>query len=282
MKYQDRGLAKNHFSHAFSSEINELKAVNKLGIRLLDELSDAERGELTLQILGCFSNYLLKYTNLVKYGRIDLRQKDSYIFLALFASGQGGNGKSKKEVFKTIARRMPVAFFNWDIEDVYGEMVVLLLEVMSKYKNKEVGFTYYLQTFFRYALKQWVTHHWNDATIYEYSKSSDNTRDLFSNFDNSEILHLIPKSMWDMSYLDGFGLEIHDTSDEWIFFCSALPFKNMSLTQRQILHMRYNQGLNFSQIEEAIGIKRKELKLEICYLVEQLTNYYNELMILSC
>ena len=263
-------LDSKHFSKKFSQEKNDLKTVNELGKRLIaEDITFKEKQDVQMEIIESFHNYLTKYTELVKYGKVNLTQKDSFIFLSLFAS-KVATASNKYEALRRVAARMPVTFFDWEIEDIYNELVVVLLEVAQKYSNIEVGFTYYLQTFFRYAVKQWITKKWHDAHIYCDAKLEMDAKDLINSMENFEIrmnYNRLPKDLLDLNYLEDFGLGKIEYSEKWIFSCNETPFSSMSISQRQIIYRRFGLKENFASIEKSLCISRKDLKKEIEHII---------------
>ncbi|MCW4027691.1 MAG: hypothetical protein NWE76_09445, partial [Candidatus Bathyarchaeota archaeon] len=116
--------------------------------------------EVQATLLQAFHNYLMKYSYLLK-GRVgNLNHTDTMEFLSLFLPGSRKTSLSLMKVYRQIVRICR----SLEVGDIYNELCVFFIVLLSKYKIYEgTSFTRYLTKHIRWDIKDWIERMARDA-----------------------------------------------------------------------------------------------------------------------
>lgn len=220
-------------------KIDELCAVLKSGTRW-------ERYQAQAEILSYFDSYLEKYVNILLGSGSDCSNYDTRGFLAMFLTGRSKGIDSlvaqKKYLGKVLSR--------FTREEIKQELVLLFLSVLDKYRIVPgVNALNPLTLIFKWRLKDWFNRLVKDplAKVYEPP-----------NLENDElsIESFIEKVLSDSPDEEPSTDSNFDMS--WVFDPKDNIYSTLTRSQRYILFLLFNQGVNVAEVGRVIGKSKTE------------------------
>jgi hypothetical protein len=234
-------------------QVNVVQEVNKVG----SHYALNPNGPDATKLIEYFHGYIMKYVELLTRGIIAKQghriPSDTRKFLGLFRPKESANIRplAAKEM-QTIAERIPNAFISMTADDIYNELVVLFLELASKFDSSIGGFTGYIGCHFKYALKQRMFQVQRDALNYlNFFEELLDTEELDEDID-SDPDHDFGDPETTLKLFDTIGLSKLNHS-----FVSTPPLlleKKLSKLQRKIIVMSCCENLSMNQIAQKLNI----------------------------
>lgn len=251
-------VSKWHFASIEASKnpegkLNKRDEINSLGA----QYALAPDEQLGAKLLSAFNPFLMKYVTLLKTGKLVSENKksnrfrmskDTKRFLALFSS----NGiRSTHSELSQAAARLPNAFRSMDANDVYNELVVIFLDLASKF-NGTGGFTGYIHHRFGWAVKtrmiQWQRDPTNHQPLYDevIVGSGLTDDDLEEELNHNDIIN------HESSAIIDWGLP--ELTPNFITQPTP-PYDTIwSITQRRIIYYKYNKDYSDNEINNILKL----------------------------
>lgn len=213
-----------------------------------------------LKLLDNFQPLLMKFANLIYYGKYDLTDQHTQEFLKTLISSYDNN-KAKNII--SLINNMFRAF---DYEDIMQELKLIFLELTKRYDPDMATFQTYIKVYWKYELRKHVMQviHNSPITmpISDFAKcDKNNVWDMFSGL----IQNGIKEEFFD--YID----------DNWVagYTCSSL-FQQLTEEERLILRYRYIEGMTGVEIAEKINKAQPTVYERIRSIKKKLARYRKE------
>jgi len=225
---------------------------------------NAMAGEELLRIFGCHPNeevgkYIGKYYDLLRYGKMDFSNRDLRRFVSLYVEDKETRqrlvpfyqyGETRAETMKTV-QMLEVRFEVIDDEDLLQDLRLLLLQQAKRYEKKgnKINFCGYLYNSYRYALYHYYKWLFEDLGVSSYT-SLDEAIDQQQD-DETEI-EIEDSWFFKDKY---FEKEENELGFNWIHNrTTTFPFNKLSVYERTILSLYYEQKLTDKEIAERTGL----------------------------
>lgn len=267
----------------------EDKAILYERIERLVEKFQAGSSEAGLEILQLFgfhpeaeqlSAYLKKYFNLLRYGVINFRDRDTRGFIRLFISDTDINralkpsyqyADTKKAARKTVQMINDRLSYLNDTELIH-DLCLILLHLAKRYqkKGRKKNFCGYLYTSYRFYLYHHFRYLFKDLS---HSPFIEPLKDVID--ENSEI------RLEDKWYLDlYFEKESQELGINWIMGKTAsFPFNQLTPFERTILSLHDDKRMTYEEVgyqmgyhRDTIWSKRKQIKEKLEEMMKTLPN----------
>lgn len=224
------------------------------------------------------SRYIGKYFNLLRYGVINFKDKDTRLFIRMYVSDQAvRDGLIPFYQYADIkkAARKKVQMINFRLrhltdEEIINDLCYILLKLAKRYKKKGskknfCGFVY--NKSFRGELKTHYKYLFEDLL---YSKDIEPLEDFID--EDSEI------TIDDKWYLDlYFEKENQELGFNWILGRTAtFPFNQLTRFERTLISLYDHKGMTYEEVGAQMGYhrdtiwsKRKQIKNKIQELLKK-------------
>jgi len=241
----------------------DIEEIDRL-CRILKSGSKKDGYQAQGEILGYFDSYLEKYVNLFTGAGVDLGNYDTRGFLGMFLTGRPKTPLNLSHQRAYITRVMS----RYSREDIKGELTVLFLNVLSKYRIVEgVNALNPLTKIFRWRVKDWFNKIVRDPlfkTVEPKGQGGDG--------------HLTVEEFIDLNYfIEPEFDELEARMDlAWVMNPSQNFYSVLSRYERYLLSLVYEQHLPIVQVAEKLQrdkdtIKR-HLKSALKRLEEQISD----------
>jgi len=107
------------------------------------------------KLVTIFNPFIQKWVNIVKYGSINILDKDSVKFISLFGCS------SFMEFTDNIVRNL----YYMTEDDIYNEFIILFIYTINKYVFNGIYFPGYLVNSYMYRVYRWVMNEIKNSTI---------------------------------------------------------------------------------------------------------------------
>lgn len=225
---------------------------------------DEACGEEILRTFGCHPDdsnltlYVGKYYNLLKYGKIDLKDRDSLEFVACFMPDREMLRKvapfntsryAKENIMRTLNYIVKLVK-NIEDEDLKQDLRMLLLIQAGRYEKRENDFTGYLYNSYRYAVKNHIQKMFKSKDPYLHM-ADDMVRfqdDMFK--DQDEIV--VKESLFAKAPM----IQLEEAlGNSWTrgITCGE-EFLKLTPLQRLIIKLHYHDGIPDGKIAYMMGV----------------------------
>jgi len=235
----------------------EYKELDDLVRRYRDGDNDAAN-----EIVRHFEGFIMKFINLIKYGRLDISDTSLRSYVGLYIKKpyvlKRLHGYYKyKDVVEEILKRaswIQNIFKNNEKEEVYNELVCILLEMANRYKLRDDGvycFHTYVQKSFHYYVHRHLQKLITDPSAFANELTNFNYTD--EELDNQDFID-------NLIYKQGRCKQTELTSEideNWIcgFTCEEAYLKFNPL-DRRILQLYYIYEMSDQKIANTLGLCR--------------------------
>jgi DNA-directed RNA polymerase specialized sigma24 family protein len=233
----------------------------KAGLQLLTEFGYKEDNEPT--------HFLGKYYNLIVYESMDFTNRDLKRFVSLFSPSLHNALKQwytyKETRIETMKRihLLSGRIQSLGKEEILQDLSLILLQQAKLYQQKgtKKNFCGYLYNSFRYALYR----HWKYLfrDLHYHSSTTSLSKD--------------PLSVDNYFQEDSYFHENEELGFNWIHgYMTSFPFTELSVYERNLLHLNEVKNLSYEQIGDMIGkhrdtiyLHRKKIKNKLYTLCKQ-------------
>ena len=162
-------LSKWHYAREWKNKIYAVAETNELAVKYATDTVKDE--DLKLELIQRFHSMLYKFMKLFVTGRPDVHNASQRAFLNLFGGYEAGMSESG---YMKLASKCTIIFRQETPDDIYNQLVALFLQLLEDFNPKmSVGFTYYVDYFFKFHLKKYMVSRYYDALDYQYIDSED-------------------------------------------------------------------------------------------------------------
>lgn len=200
------------------------------------------------KILEYFDSYLEKYVNLFTGANVDLGNYDTRGFLAMFLTGRPKTPTNLSQQRTYITRVMS----RYSREDIKGEMTVLFLNVLNKYRIVEgVNALNPLTKIFRWRVKDWFNRIVKDSLFKTVEPQGLN-----------EDGYLTAEEFIELNYfVDPEFEELEARLDlAWVMRPHQSFYLVLSRYERYLLSLVYEQRLPVAQVAEKLQRDKDTIK----------------------
>lgn len=263
----------------------ENNAIDEIIVRYQE--GDEAAGEEILRMYGGhpnqngMSHYLGKYFKMLRYGKLDFKDKDSRLFMNLFIEDasireqlrQSYQYKLTKEIALRKLGGIVQSLQHISDEDLEQDLRFLFLKKVIKYKKMNRNFKAYIANTYRYAVENYIQKITNKRDL------SNHPRKLIRLADDR--LHDGESDIHISDSIFEEGLMMHteeDLDNNWVrgLTCGE-EFKELTPLQRLIIKLNYYDGYSDGKIADTMGIhintifrQRKKADLQVKATVERL------------
>lgn len=161
-------LSCDHYAHGWKTKTYLVAETNALAVEYSSAGTKPE--DLAMELIRRFHSMLYKFMKLLITGKPDPHNASQRAFLNLFTNekvlGQGG--------YAHLAAKCTIIFRQDTPDDIYNQLVAIFLQLLQEFNpTMNVGFTYYVDYFFKYHLKKYMVSRYYDAMDYQYIDSED-------------------------------------------------------------------------------------------------------------
>jgi len=211
------------------------------------KLNHQHQSDIIIELLNPL---ILKYIKILTSNNINFKDRTSYIV----ALGLTKSAKSKGPLSNSDKIRVSQLFWgfcenlfkNYSTEDIYNELVVLILEMVKEYEQKGSSFCAYVATSLPY---KFVTR------LRELTSDTITINDPIENISIDELFYLSSdESDDDFTEVINPAESTEDVLDKfWVFGETAKIFKDLVPFERKLLMLKYPEiNTNIPFIEQAI------------------------------
>jgi DNA-directed RNA polymerase specialized sigma24 family protein len=202
-------------------------------------------------LLSYFRPLLLKYTRIIKNGKVNWEDHSVKIFLYAFL-GNVGKGKVGRQIlYQDKLRIMKLIYGQTSWEDVYSELKVILFLLVSRYKPMDRSFCAYLAGSFpyevarsvrRFTASQSTWHPRCDSTdeICIEELADDTVLDTFEAIEQEN----------DFDFVDDYGY----LTEAWIEKADMEIFARLTPIERKLIKDYYQERKNDLEISQDLGL----------------------------
>lgn len=241
----------------------DYQTIDKLVAKYKTTDSQDTQNALCNRLLEAFHNYFLKYVALLKNNQNNLNNSDTMSFLALFLPGSSKTAKA----YRRISNYIRSVCRDLDGDDIYNQMVMFFCLLLREYTPVEnVSFTYYVTQYMKWYMQRWIMrmsrYELNKCelltqyglTVYdEHARScrrhppiTGNPERLQNNSSKNNSIS-IPLPV-DESVFELTRINLH-----WVFYGGSNLFDNLTLYERFLIYLNYEQSMSIRQIAELLG-----------------------------
>lgn len=235
-------------------------------------------GEELLRIFGCHpdesvSKYVGKYFDLLRYGKVDFKNKDIRRFIALFVADSNVRKSlipfyqytDTKAAAMKVVERLVKRFEQVDDEDLLQDLRLILLQQAKRYENTgKANFCGYLYNSYRFAVLHYYKWLFEDLL---HNERTELTADVES-IDESADVEVLDEWFFEDRYFEG---EEEELGFDWIHNKTAtFPFNRLSVYERTVLFLYYEKGMTDKEVSEITGFHqdtmfthRKKIKAKL-------------------
>jgi RNA polymerase sigma factor (sigma-70 family) len=258
---------KNGFYGEFLSNLRN-KDLKEPDYSLVDQLVDKYQAgdkDSAEELINQMSPYMIKYFKIIKFGIIDLNDRDSRRFISLFVDSFDARERLKRKFQSKDARceaYQAVSFLqstcaNIPTEDVIQELIMILLTLAKRFSRhrEKVNFCGYLYNSFRFELARRIKVMTSDPLVHRSELNLSFDDDEYLN--EEEIDEELSYTNEPMMYLE------EDLGNSWQrgLTCSEM-FSDLTQQQRIILKLYYVDGESDTSIGDRLGIHRTTVKTQ--------------------
>jgi RNA polymerase sigma factor (sigma-70 family) len=219
------------------------------------------------RLLDAFEGYIVKFYNLIRWGRVAIADRDVREFLKLYMKSE----YSRKHIHKyshmatirqdiySVAESIKNLLKTYENQELKNEIYTAFLTMATRYKSPDgkPRFHDYILKAFHYQLRRQLQTLVEDPVVFnsiqninfhdDYHRNDDfSEQDVFQNIDN---------------YRDtgSYTIEerMEDFNDNWILGYTADDnYKNLSVMERKIIKMYYLDEMSDQEIADGLGICR--------------------------
>lgn len=224
---------------------------------VLVEAAQSGDSDACLIMLERYDGYINTYYGLLRYGRVDLKNKDQRRFLQLYIKdsvlrkglvNRHQPKESRHEAYRT-ATYLQRQCEQIDKEDLKQDLKMLFIECVMRYEHSNRLFISYVKNYYRFRVEwylrrvfkyDWLNHPNKNLIGYEVNQLSDDAVDVdvreewFDRF----LANALRRDRLDLFWINGR--------------CSAL-FKDLTVFERTILRDRYHLKLTDGEIAKQYG-----------------------------
>lgn len=245
------------------------------------QLGNELAGEELLRIFGCHpdesvSKYIGKYYDLLRYGKMDFKNKDLRKFVSLFAASPELRKKLKpfyqysdtKSATMKIIQKIVERFEVIEDEDLLQDLRLLLLQQAKRYEKKgeKVTFLGYLYNSYRFAIYNYYKWIFEDLILSD--RIDFDIEAIEGEEDESATIEIDEAWFFEDIYFEN---ENEELGFNWIHNkTTTFPFKKLSVYERTILFMYYEKRMTDKEIayitnyhEDTIFTHRKRIKAKL-------------------
>lgn len=233
-----------------------------LKLELLDDdelVQLAQNGEsaATTELLIRYQDYINKFYKLLRYGRIDLKDKDTRRFLQLYMKNKeerdgliNRNQPSRsRHVAYGIATYLQETCETIEKDDLKQDLTTLFIDCIMRYKKKNRLFVSYIKNYYRYRVEWYLRRHFKYDWMNHPHKESigDEVEEV-----GDEASEISIKDEWfDRFLANALRRDVLDLF--WVNGrCGAL-FQDLTVFERTIIRDRYHLKLTDGDIAEKYG-----------------------------
>lgn len=225
---------------------------------------NAEAGEEVLRAYGGhpsegrLTSFLGKYYKMIRYGKLDFKDKDSREFVGLLIQDTDTRKQLAQSYQYKTTKQMAVRQLGYlvqsmrvvDDEDLMQDLRMLFLQQMKRYKKKHRNFGAYIYGSYRYAVYNHIENLLKPKDIYTHQSklvrlAEDCLHDNDADIDvKDSVLARAPMIMME-----------EELGNSWVrgLTCGE-EFKDLTPLQRLIIKLNYYDGYTDGKIADMMGI----------------------------
>lgn len=230
------------------------------------------RNKALSSLLESFQDYFSKYAIIFHGGELNMRNRDTRSFLGMFLAEGEGFGDLAKARFR-LTRVMK----SFEQDEIYNELVLIFINLLDKYKIRRkaetgelINFVRYFTQVFRWRVKDWFNRLAKDPLMNAPSSLSDlddvNEGSALNEFLTGRAMEISKEEMERME--DGLDVEGLDLA--WVMQTKNRLFKELTIYQRQLLHMHFMLGLTMKEISERLGCDKDTVQRHLGLILDGL------------
>jgi RNA polymerase sigma factor (sigma-70 family) len=248
-------------------------------------------GEELLRIFGCHpdesvNKYIGKYYDLIRYGKMDFKNKDLRRFVSLFAYDPVLREKLKpfyqyadtKAATMKVVQKIVERFESVEDEDLLQDLRLLLLQQAMRYEKKgeKITFLGYLYNSYRFAVYNYYKWLFEDLLLSD--RVDFDIEAMEQGEDESAGIEIDEAWFFEDVYFEN---ETEELGFNWIHNRTAtFPFNQLSVYERTIVFMHYEKKMTDKDVaaitgyhEDTIFTHRKRIKAKLKELLSNGEGY---------
>lgn len=256
-KSEDRSyeLSSAHYAHGWKTKTYSVAETNQLAVECC---SAAEKSDdLALEMIRRFHSMLYKFMKLLVTGKPDHHNASQRAFLNLFTTervmGAGG--------YAQLAAKCTIIFRHDTPDDIYNQLVAIFLQLLQEFNpTMNVGFTYYVDYFFKYHLKKYMVSRYYDAMDYQHLDSEDISAYIISEQAGEQASsHTRAAVEVEGAFYEEDHVRRLDTTVDIVGGKGFGPFKDLSTFERYVVYLLTVRGYKRAVLLEMFGISNNKL-----------------------
>jgi RNA polymerase sigma factor (sigma-70 family) len=208
------------------------------------------------RLIDAFEGYIVKFYNLIRWGRVAIADRDIREFLKLYMKSE----YSRKHIHKyshmatirqdiySIAESIKNLLKTYENEELMNEIYTAFLTMATRYKSPDgkPRFHDYILKAFHYQLRRQLQILVEDPIVFN-TVQNINFHEDHNNLDHYE----------DTAACYTIEDDMEEFNDNWILgYTSDENYKNLSVMERKIIKMYYLDEMSDQEIADGLGICR--------------------------